>query len=118
MVLARKLVHEARNRCIRDQDAGLGKGVRGPDIGEGSTASVNPEAGILRVPGTVRIGIGTVSGVVRIHAGAIRIVGAVAAQKPDIVNQRVFAGVPEEPDRPWVETAGENTEAGDDVGSP
>src|SRR5260370_41295708 len=117
MVLARELVHEARNGCVRYQDAGLGKGVRGPDIGEGSTASVNPEAGILRVPGTVRIGIGTVSGVVRIHAGAIRIVGAVAAQKPDIVNQRVFAGVPGDPDRPGVKTAGETPDAGDAVGS-
>src|SRR5258707_15017054 len=98
MVLARELVHEARNRCVRYQHAGLGKGVRGPDIGEGSTTTVNPEAGILIVPWTVRIGIGTVGGVVRIHAGAIGIVGAMAAQEPEIVYQRVFAGGPEEPD--------------------
>jgi hypothetical protein len=59
-----------------------------------------------------RCGLGSaVGGVVGIHAGAVEGVGAVAAQKADIVYQRVFAGVPEKTDGPRVEAAGKNAEA-------
>src|ERR1700742_404844 len=65
----------------------------------------------------MRIGISTVGGVVRIHASAIRIIGAVAAEEPDIIYERVFTRVPEKPDRPGVEAAGKNAETADDIGS-
>src|ERR1700677_2068334 len=117
MVFAGDLIHEAGDRGVRNLHPRLGEGVRGPDIGERPAASIDPQTGVLRVPWAMRIGIGTVGSVVGVHARAVRVVGAVAAQKADVAHARVLARAPEKGGGAGVETAGEDPEASEDAGS-
>jgi hypothetical protein len=94
VMFARNLIDEAWDGGVGDHHPGLSEGIRSPDIGEGTAAAIDPEAGILRIPGTVWIGVGGVGCIVRIETGAIRCIRTVAAQKAYIVQQRVLACVP------------------------
>lgn len=117
MVLARQLVHKAGDGGVGDQDAGLSKGVGSPDVGEGSTAAIDPKAWVLRVPRTMQIGIGRVRVVIGIYPGAIRRIGAVATQKADIVDKGFPARVPQQARGPAVQPASKDTQPNDNIGA-
>src|SRR5580698_4655411 len=114
MMFARDLVDETRDGGVRNLHARLGERVGRPDVREGPASTVNPKTRILRVPGTMRIGVGGVGGVVGVHACAIRIIGAVTAQEANVVYHRALTGAPEKSGGAGVEAAGENAEACDD----
>src|SRR5580658_7103769 len=85
VVFGGELVDVAGRCGVGYDEACLGEGVGGPNVGDGSAASVaHPEAGILRVPALAQVGVGGVIVVVGIGPAAV------TAEKAHIINEGVL----------------------------
>ena len=110
VVLVRELVDVTGRGGVGDKEAGLREGVGGPDVGEGTTATIgDPEAGILRVPALAQVGVGGVVVVVRVGAAAV------AAEETHVVDERLLAGFPEDADCAGIDAAGKDADAAEHV---
>src|SRR6185312_540287 len=99
MMFAGKLIYVALRRRIGDIQTGLREGVRCPYVGEGTATAIgHPQAGILCVPAIRRVGIAAVRIVVRVHAGPVFVNDTATTEKADIVDKRIFAGLPKSGD--------------------
>src|ERR1700733_10329373 len=101
VMLIGELVDVTGRGGVGDDKAGLGEGVRCPDIGKGATTTVgDPEAGILAIPALAQVGVSGVVVVVGIGAAAV------TAEEAHIVDERVFAGLPQNSDGSGIDAAG------------
>jgi hypothetical protein len=110
MVLVGELVDVTGRSRVGDDKTSLGEGVGCPDIGKGPAATVgDPEAGILAIPALAQVGVGGVVVVLGIGAAAV------AAEETHVVDERVFAGLPQNSDGAWIDATGKHTDATEDV---
>src|ERR1019366_2045240 len=116
MMLAGERVNPSLGCGVGNADARLRVRAGGPNICERpATAVGHPETVTLRIPSAVGIGIAGTVAVVRLDARSVGGARAVAAQKPNVVHERILPRHPFKRHRPSVIGAGIQPDAGDDV---
>ena len=115
-MLAGERVDPSLGRGVGNANARLRVRAGCPNVCERpATAVGHPETVTLRIPAAVWIEIAGTVGVVRLDARSVGVERAVAAQKPDIVHERILPRHPFERHGPGVVGAGIQPDADDNV---